>query len=71
MSCQGDACGAVTIFWDGPTHSYRVYNDSSRSVLMTFTAGPSFIEVLLLPRQIHVIAISEFDLPYQAQFVAP
>jgi hypothetical protein len=71
MSCQGDACGAVTISWDGTTHSYRVYNDSSRPVLMTFVTGPAFIEVLLLPRQTRVVAISEFDLPYQAQFVAP
>jgi hypothetical protein len=59
----------VTVSWDATAHRYRLENCSDRWVSITLVTWPSAIQVRLAPRQTYLAAISEFDLPYRADFI--
>ena len=69
VTCTGDACTVVTIVWDRQRRGYSARNLSDRRVRLTFVTWPSPLEVILQPREVQFAAISEFELPYLAEFV--
>jgi len=69
VTCAGDACTDVTIVWDRERRGYYVRNLSDRRVRLTFTTWPSMLAVILQPLDGQFVAISEFELPYRAEFI--
>ena len=68
MSCEGNACDVITVAWDGATGRFCVHNRSDRFVLVIFTNWSLALEAVLGPHQIRFLLISEFELPYRAEY---
>jgi hypothetical protein len=68
MKCEGPACSAVEIVWDGLLSGYRVANRDFRGVVVTLASSSGDIVLQLPPQSETVIHVTEFDLPFQAFF---
>ena len=70
MTCEGQACSVVAIYWDSEVSAYRVKNSSERTVLIVLTSSSGTVSVEVGPQGDAVVPIAQFDLPYQASYLA-
>jgi hypothetical protein len=69
VTCTGNACTAVAITWERERRGYSVSNLSDGRVQLTFTTWPSVMVVVVEAYEALFVAISEFELPYRAEFL--
>jgi len=68
VSCEGNACDVITVAWDAAAGGFCVHNLSDRAVLVVFTSWSLALEAVLGPHQIRFLLMSEFELPYRAEY---
>ena len=67
--CEGNACGSVTVTYDGGRRQYLVTNTSDKKVKVSFQNGAAGFAVHVGPKgQEYVAYMQAYIKPYHADF---